>query len=137
MIIVEPRKLRFLRAGRFVTVETDHAYRTGHVCGLGVRHGRRIYQAEVVQVERISRRLGFVLTIRLAPEPERFLARNPVAQRRDYVGAGQGAQLPGAGAAVDAVTLARYARAALERDDPVRRERAANRPKSRRHRYAP
>lgn len=129
MIIVDQRKLRFLRAGRTIRVEVDRAYRQGRDYAAGARQGRVVCRVHVLSC--VPEAGAFVLEVRQHVElKERYLARNPGAQRRDYVLRPEEA-LRGEGAVIDGATLRRYAAEAYRRDDAVRRDDARERQKRR------
>jgi hypothetical protein len=136
MIVIDSRKLRFLRAGRVLRVEVPREYRKGRDYAAGVRRNRTVCRVYVLSCTPEAD--AFVLEIRHhADAGERYLARNPGAQRRDYVLRPQEA-LSGEGAVIDAATLARYAREAYKRDDAIRRDRALDKRQNRsKRRYAP
>lgn len=85
MILVDKPKLKFLLAGRVVLVGSSHGnYRKGRTYAVGTRANRTICRVEVVKV--VATADGFDLSIRQATEDKpRLLARNPGAQRADYV----------------------------------------------------
>ena len=139
MIIIDRPKLRFLLAGRTIQIDETRSYRKGRVYPLGVSRRSAVCRIVVVDLEPLES--GWRVTIKRAAvdEPPMFLARDPAGMRRDYTPNPAKAARDSTGAieVADPAFVARASRVAAERDDALRRERAANRPKSRRHRYAP
>ena len=82
MIIIARNKLKFLQAGRTLTIaDASGRYRKGRVYAVGVVHNRTICRVRIIAVD------PDVIHIRVVPiiEAPRLLARNPIAQRADYV----------------------------------------------------
>jgi hypothetical protein len=124
MIIVDSRKLRFLLAGRTLTIASAHRYRQGREYPLGVRQGHVVCHVHVLACT--AAESGFALEVRQAEEAPVYLIRNPGNPRAYTDRPGSAARdAYGPIEAVDAQTLARYAREAYRASDALRRERAA------------
>lgn len=143
MIIIDQRKLRFLRAGRTITVVATRSYRPGRDYAAGIRHNRTLLRVQVVDVAEHPD--GFTVMVRqLSGDVVRLLSRS---RTRGYVTAtAEAAALDPRVALrgglvdepepIDAATLARYAALAGARDDRIRREKAAEQRKRPTRRYA-
>jgi hypothetical protein len=142
MIELDSRKLKFLRNGRTIELDAPRRYATGKAITVRV-HGEqrsrlRVQVLDAVEIEPGAWKLRVQ---QYAREEVWYLTANPGAQRNDYTQNPLRAAREPSGAPVEAYrrdsTLDRYAREALKRDDQIRRDRAAKRPKSKKHRYAP
>jgi hypothetical protein len=137
VILIDQRKLRFLKAGRVLSVEVRRPYRLGHDYSAGHRHGHTVCRVRVLACTPIEN--GFTLEVcQHTQAPALYLARNPGAQRADYVPRPEQAAKDAAGPleAPDPAWLRREALSAFRRDDERRRERAAEAYKARTKRYA-
>ena len=87
MIVIARNKLKFLQAGRMLTIPDTGRYRLGRTYALGIRHNHTICRIEIIEIHADG------LTIRIAPhrDPPRLLAArsqygytdNPVRALRD------------------------------------------------------
>jgi hypothetical protein len=143
MIELDSRKLRFLRNGRTIELDAPRRYAIGKAITVQV-HGEQRSRLRVQVLDAVEVEPGaWKLTVQqYSREEVWYLTANPGAQRNDYTQNPARAAREPSGGLVEAirdrdVTLARYAREALKRDDAIRRDRAAKRPKSRKRRYAP
>jgi hypothetical protein len=134
VILIDARSLPFLRAGRAITITSARGFSQGRDYAAGTSHRHAILRVRILSCSPAAD--GFVLEVcQHLPAPERYLARNPGAQRRDYVDRpGQAAR--GEGAAVERSVLEKWARQAFERDDQLRRARAQKTWKRRTGRYS-
>ena len=120
MIVVDKRKLRFLLAGRTLELSAGREYRKGRDYAVGVNR-KQICRATILSCEPAAD--GFVIRIRQHREvPLKFLARDPGAQRRDYVSEPSKAML-GEHAVLDDETASFYGRLAAHRHLDRERER--------------
>lgn len=143
MIIIDQRKLRFLRAGRTITVLVARPYQPGRDYAAGVRHNRTLLRVQVLDVAEHPD--GFKIAVRqLSGDTVRLLSRS---RTRGYVTATVEAAALDPRVAlrgglvdepepIDEATLARYAALAVARDDRIRRERAAEQRERPTRRYA-
>ena len=115
--------MKFLRTGRVTVVRVKQPYRVGRDYALGVKHNRPLCRVKIISCTEIKGEYAIEIMLH-SERPERYLARNPAGQRRDYVEEPARAAR-GEGAVIDSETQARYSRQAFERDDAIRRERAA------------
>ena len=116
MIVLDKPKLKFLKAGRSVTVIVPHdRYRKGRVYSVGLAHNRPATCTCTIKGVKVTA-TGFELEIVQNREDQpRFLARNPGAQRRDYVTRTADA-LPDEPEPIDAALQAKYGKEAREND---------------------
>jgi len=133
MIIVDRRRLRFLQAGRVITVDVQRRYKTGrdHDCGARAEHV--VCRVHVLSCTRGER--GYTLELKRAQPKPIYLAANPAAQRGDYTTNPARAARDETGA-IEAVISTRRASEIYARDDELRRERAKERQKTRTSRYS-
>lgn len=84
MILIERPALKFLLNGRSVKLTVPREYKTGRNYALGVHHNRTICRVKVL--EQTATDEGFQLVVcQHVEDTPKLLARNPSAQRRDYV----------------------------------------------------
>jgi hypothetical protein len=135
VIIIDPRKLRFLRAGRTVTVTVVRPYRVGRDYAAGARRGHAVLRVRIIDCEATSG--GWALVVRQHTlEPAVYLAASPGVIRSDYTIRLDQAAREVDGSPIEAVIHTRSTALAYDRDDAIRRERAAKQDKASRHRYA-
>lgn len=84
MIVLDRPKLKFLLAGRAITVDVTRTYRKGRSYAVGTSHKRSVCRVQVLEIFELNdttRRL----TIKLSTEEKpRLLAANPAGMRSDY-----------------------------------------------------
>jgi hypothetical protein len=130
LIIVDPRHLKFLRAGRTIRIQVAREYRQGRDYAAGVRRNNTVCRVQIVEIEPTD--AGWTMLIRQHQlEQPVYLARN-AADPRAYTHnpAAAACDRNGPLEAVAPTELARYAARAFARDDQMRRERAE---KARKH----
>jgi hypothetical protein len=131
VILVEANVLQFLLRGRRITVTHRREHAIGRDYAVGVRHNHTVCRARVLSCALVAD--GFRLELEQHyEEPRVFLARNPGAQRRDYVSRPDQALF----GEPEVLDCGRYSLEASTRDDLERRRRVKDRPPSR-GRYAP
>jgi hypothetical protein len=126
MIELDSRKLRFLRAGRTVELDSPRSYATGKAITVQV-HGEQRSRLRVQVLDAQKHEGAWRLRVQqYSREEVWYLTANPGAQRNDYTQNPARAAREPSGGLIEAVRgdLDRYAREALKRDDQIRRERA-------------
>jgi hypothetical protein len=115
MILIEKPQLKFLLAGRNITITSPRQYRKGRSYAVGTRPKKTICRVLILSSSATDD--GWKHEIRQHTEDEpRLLARNPGAQKRDYVSspaeAMRGEQEP-----IDEITITAFTMLAHARDD--------------------
>jgi hypothetical protein len=122
VIIVSKAKIRFLNAGRVLTIEdTTGRFKRGRSYAAGHTHRRSVCRVEIVDITADH------IHIRLEPMPPAiYLAANPGSLRDDYTdNPALAARDPdGPIEATDIAWLSNMAKHAADRDDVLRREQA-------------
>lgn len=129
MILIDAGRLKFLKAGRTLELDSPHRYRIGRDYDVGVKRDHPILRVTVLSCDP-SGGDRYALRIRQnALEPARYLTRS-AANTRSYTDRPSAAARDRSGPleAIPNEDLKRYARAAFERDDQIRRERIAAQP---------
>lgn len=121
MIIVDSQKLRFLLAGRPLTVEVHREYRKGRDYAVGKTFRKATCRAVVTDIERVGAKTWRItIKYQLEDKPVWLAKKNA---RCDYTQEKSKAMLDEP-EPVDQATLKRYSAEATARDEPQRRSEA-------------
>ena len=130
MIVVDRPKLKFLLAGRVITVDVSREYKKGRIYSVGVSATKKaICRVQVLETHNTGE--GWRLSIgQWTQETPVYLSANPAGMRTDYTSNSFRAAKDPDGSPIEAVRgadeawLAKVAKAAAERDDLMRRQAA-------------
>jgi hypothetical protein len=135
VIIITKPKLRFLDAGRAITLTVARPRRVGRDYPAGPRHGHPVTRVHVHACTQTPDGWELKLTQHRIDQAI-YLAASPGSQHSDYTtNPARAAREPG-GSPIEAAPDTRYARDAYKRDDALRRQKAAQRQSARSKRYS-